>query len=388
MHWNKNSSPLSLICDIGSASVAIAVVDSSKSIPHIVFSETVPLLIGESFNQSELEKNVYLYFSQAVASVSSALQKELSALPDKRITHASIVFSSPWYATKISTVIIEKSKAFLLDEKTVEDIIFDEERKFEQEALSGGYAAHFKQDLHVIERELVRVKLNGYETTNPYLKKVLHAELSIGMSLVPHKLLLTLVTMLKDTFHIEHSRSYTFPLVSFGTISTLFPHDTDFISLDITGEMTDVTYVEDHSIIGSHSFPFGRNELVRNVCTKLGISPDLALSYFSLQTAGTLDAEVQKALQGVLGSYLHTWYGVLEKTPVFIRAKEKGTKRIFLTAHADVSDIFMNYIIKDSRDHFLPLFISDTALDPFISYEKHVTHDPFIAIDTLFLHTK
>ena len=65
MFWNSELSPLKLICDIGSATVSLAVVDTSKKIPEIVFTTKVPLVVQEIFDQdknlvAKVKKTLYV----------------------------------------------------------------------------------------------------------------------------------------------------------------------------------------------------------------------------------------------------------------------------------------------------------------------------------------
>lgn len=388
MFLDNSSSPLKLVCDIGSATVALALVDTSKTTPEILFTTKVPMVVQEIFDQDKLEQALIAFFDQAVKKVTDALHSELAHIPFKHIGSASLVFSSPWYATKISTIVMQKDEPFLLDQRGVEEIVEQEEKKFEQEALHGAYSNLGKRDMHVIERELIRVKLNGYETASPYLKKVSNAELSVAMSLVPHNLLLSLVTILKDTLHITRTKSFTFPLVSFGAMQTLFPHETDFLLVDVTGETTDISYIEDNIIVGSHSFTLARNSLIRTVSEKLQLPSDMTLSHLSLYAKGTLEASEKDKMATILDGYFMRFNEIFSKAPIVLRAKEKGVVRVFLTVNDDVADIFMVQFGKPELKRFSPFLISDTALDPFVVYSKHIPHDPFLSVETIFLQSR
>ncbi len=388
MFLDNSSSPLKLICDIGSATVALALVDTSKTTPEILFTTKVPMVVQEIFDQDNLEQALVAFFGQAVKKVSEALHTELAHSAFTHIGSASLIFSSPWYATKISTIVMQKDEPFLIDERGVEEIVEQEEKKFEKEALSGAYSNLGKRDMHVIERGLIRVKLNGYETASPYLKKVSNAELSVAMSLVPHSLLLSLVTILKDVLHISSTRSFTFPLVSFSAMQTIFPHETDFLLVDIAGETTDISFVEDNIIVGSHSFTLGRNSLIRTVSEKLQLPSDMTLSHLSLYAKETLETSEKERMTTILDEYFKRFDEIFGRAPVVIRAKEKGVVKVFVTVNDDVSDIFMAQFAKPELKRFSPFLISDTALDPFVLYSKHIPHDPFLSLETIFLQNR
>jgi len=386
MLWNNKKAKLSLICDIGSATVSLAVVDVTTVKPIVLFTTMLPIKIEDVYNSKKLESNLFSYFEEALKNVSSAFRSEMKTLSEKQIREAVLIFSSPWYIAKTRTISIKKENSFFLDTHTVEDLINAEEKKFGHEAISGTYESIGNRDVRMIERELVRVKLNGYETTNPYLKRVRSAELSIYMSLVPHAILKTITDLLADKMHVGNIKAFTFPLVSFGTIRKLFPKEVNYFLVDVAGEMTDVTCVREQIIIGSSPFPTGRNALIRDVAKKMNVSSEIALSHLTMYANDVLEDGVKKELQYVLDIFFADWKRQYMKIIKSLDPVISIGGKVFLSVDCDVSGLFLknlNNVSAVSTNDVL--FLSNELLANEISYGKHIKHDPFIGVETVFL---
>jgi len=386
MLWKKNKANLTLVCDIGSATVSLAIVQITNIKPVILYTTIVPIKVDEVYEPSKLEANLLVFFAEAIKNVSAAFRSELRTLSEKQIHDAVLVFSSPWYVAKTRSVSIEKSTPFFLDAHTIEDLINSEERKFEEEALSGSLDVIGNRDVRMIERELVRVKLNGYETANPYLKRVQYAELSLYMSLVPHDMLKTMTDLLADRLHIGKTKAYTFPLVSFGAIRKLFPHESNYLLLDVAGEMTDVSCIQERIITGSKAFPTGRNALIREVAKNMHVSNEIALSHLIMYGNNALEEKVTKELQYILDTFFGNWKKEFTKVTRALDSNNNQNSRVFLSINGDVSGLFLQNLHNVSAiDEHDAVFLSDEVLGNNVAYGKHVETDPFIGIETLFI---
>jgi hypothetical protein len=386
MLWNNKKTNLSLICDIGSATVSIAVIDFTAAKPLILFTTIVPIKIEDVYNAKKLESNLLSYFEQAIKNVSVAFRSELKTLSEKQIREAVLIFSSPWYIAKTRNITVNKQNAFFLDAHTVEDLINAEEKKFEHEAISGTYKSIGNRDVRMIERELVRVRLNGYETAAPYMKRVRNAELSLYMSLVPHTVLKTITDLLADKMHVGKIKAFTFPLVSFGAIRKLFPHEVNYLLVDVAGEMTDVTCVRERIVIGSKPFLSGRNALIRDVAKKMNVSSEIALSYLSMYASDALEEVVKKKLQYSLDIFFADWKKQYIQVIKFLDPATSDGGRVFLSVDGDVSGLFLKNLNNVSAINAIDaIFLSDEVLANSLSYEKYIGHDPFIGIEAVFL---
>jgi hypothetical protein len=376
----------SLICDIGCATVSASFVRfSQKTKPAILASVSLPLSINEvsldanleAKVMSLLEKAITLLVSQEIPKLGSAVIKE------KNVDYAQVVLSSRWYISKLANITISKDKSFKLDESTLHDTLNEQERIFEEEALSGVYQPLTGVDIHMIEREVLAVSLNGYDAPNPYDKLTRYAELSLYMSLVQQKFLKKVSEIVKKHFHIHEIQFHTSPLVFFRTIPLLFPHENEALLVEVSGESTQVSFVVHNSIVESNNFSNGRNTTLRDIMNKLGVTQEIAISSVRLSEVGTLDKDAETNLQNVLLNDATNW----NKELTDILNKEKDHVIVpavcFLVCDEDVSGIFQKRL-KDvgasfGISHIIP--VTATLLNTHVTVGKFV-----VASDASLLH--
>jgi hypothetical protein len=388
MFWSNSSQKLSVVCDVGSASVGVAYVLFSKNRkPKILSSVRVPIAI-QATPEAELEPAIARFLDDAF----TLLTKQKPICEDvqnisKKVDHVFVFFSSPWYVSKTRTVLLQKDKPFLLKKDSIEALVVEEEQKFQKDVLDGKYEHVSKSETSPIERELVRVKLNGYETVNPYMKEASNVELTLFMSLALRTVLGMARSLAQKHFHTDEVFAHTFPLASFGAIRSMFPHESDFTLVDVAGEVTDITVVRSSVIAGSESFSLGRNSLVRNVGALFGIPSEIALSFLGMYEGDTLEASARVSMEKVVGDFASGWLAKFLESKRVISPTAFSTEKIFLTCDDEVRVLLTNTLMKNTEGgiSFAPVGLSPASFAQTIEYAKHVSQDPFIALETAFL---
>ncbi len=386
--WKESTSKFSIICDIGSASVALALVSFEEGAkPTIHASVRIPISIQKVPISKDLETALIRFLEDAFKVLPTELLKknETKSLI-KKIESVHAIYSSPWYVSKTEIIHIKKDKTFHLRPEDIEKIIDEEEKKFETDAITGKYDSLFNKDIKMIERELIKVKLNGYETSNPYQKDVLHADLYVYMSLVPYRILQKVRDLSEKYFHAKNFSHHTFPLTSYDGVKNYFPSELDFILLDIAGEMTDVTLVNNGMIVGSVAFAFGKNHCIREAAKKFGVLPEIALSFIRMSYEGGLEESLASEVNFFLDNYKMIWsenfsFALQKINPSVI------PKKTFVTVDQDISQVFLSILNThvENSSSFSPVEFSETLFAEHLLYEKFVERDPFIALETLFI---
>lgn len=384
MFWNKQSlKKISLVCDIGSASVGMALVDFGSSKPTVLSVSRIPISIQEEFKPETLEKQLVIFFDEALRIMSESL-KEVS-LKNKVNNHVDIAhffFSAPWYISKSTSLQIEKDKAFVLDQHSLETLIEGEEKNFRQE-LSSKNENSFIGDMAVIERELLSIELNGYETDKPFLKKINNASLSLFISVISHRLLKIFEEKVKTAFHIEHIFAHAFPLAVFRALKLSLPEENKFVFFDITGEATDIILVENSSIIHSASFSLGRNAFLRSIAKAFDVPYEVALSFVSLFASGQLDESTRAKFEIAQKSFSSLWKEEVLKALSVNKQDSVLSQRFFVTIDDDVAPIFMHILKNITADERNVFRITQNAVKEKLSYAKYVREDPFLALGIL-----
>lgn len=381
---------LSIVCDIGSASVSAGLILFSEgNKPVVLYTVRIPLLIQESPDTNSSEQVMIRFLEETFKHVvkEMASRPEMKAIKNKKVEDVYAVYSSPWYVSKSTEISISKKEPFILDKNLVDKMIKDEEKKFEEEAISGTYDSVRRRDIKMIERELVRIKLNGYETSNPFLKGITSAELSLYMSLVPHSILLKTRELVEKYFHTKTIFSNTFPLVSYGAVGHLFPHESDYILLDVAGEMTDVSLVRNGVMIGSDSYPIGRNSLIRAIGKKLKVLPDIALSFIDLKASGGLEEATDLEVSSVLNNSSKEWHQYFIKSLNKLSSLKPPPLRLFISVDTDISNIFLHQLKEGdgSTPRWMIIELNPALFAEKLLFGKYVFPDPFISLETIFI---
>lgn len=384
MFWKKTllNKKIALICDIGSASVGISICDFASKIPNVLLSTRIPISIQNNFNATELESLATSFFNEAVKLVDDSRKKNFLSQFAVHIDVVHIFFSSPWYVAKNSSVQVVKEKPFLLDQHELEEIIRKEEKEF-QDDLRNTKTIVELGDIAVIERELLSVKLNGYETKNPILKKATDIDLSLFMSVAPHRFIQNFFNKLSSTFHTTQVFAHAFPLAVYRSMLLVNPHEKRYLFLDIAGEMTDIIMVYDGIIQYSGSFSLGRNELVREISRSLSEPFEVVLSLLSLYSNKSLDDEMTKKIDSAVQNFFKNWRNEIEQ---ILKTNNESTdfpQRVFVTVDDDVSFVFLRALKNATADERSVFQLTNTIVQNAISYDKHVIHDPFLALEAI-----
>jgi len=389
--WKSRNETLCAICDVGSATVSAGLVlFSQDKKPSIVWTTRVPYSIGEKPDIRHLEAVMFelleTAFTQIVSEGLPFIHKQ--GIREKKVEHLFITLASPWFSAKASSVSIHEDEPFILDEKIISDAVRDEERKFEEEAVRGLYEQVRNQDIRMIEREVVRVLLNGYETKTPYDKYARFAELSLYMSIIPERILSGIQKLAREHLHTDRCTVRTFPLSFFAAVTNLFPHNYDYLLADIAGESTDVSLVKNGTIVETASFGFGRNSLVRALMQELRVDEEIAFSYLHLDASNSASAELRAQIQSVITKHMDSWSLGMKSLLQNLQKRNTIPHACFTLWDEDVSVPFSVALqgVASTCGITHTVQLKSQVLEAHVETRKSATPDIFIAIEALHRH--
>lgn len=369
-----------LICDIGSGSVALALVSESQKREVLLLKRS---RIGVHENPKRRKDDTDSI--SALKQMSKEFSAQLHELQKTRpfyMKRAHIVFSSPWYISKTIAKEIKKDRPFVLDSHVLSEIIDQEEKHFEQLVASDHSDRYSGKGIHMIEREVMRVALNGYSTTDPYLKKASRINFSLYMGIIAYDFLLTVDTILRNTFHLSKVTAHTFPLLAYKAISEIYPHEKHFVIIDFGAEATDVSFVEEGVIISSESFSFGRSHIIQNISKDLAVPIDVAESYIKMMKEGVLETETAQDVTHSISKSLVFWIERWNDMCLRNNCADIQSKKIHITIKNDVSSFVTEVIQKELHCEVFVLSSDSTGLK--VSF-KGVPYDASVAVSAIAL---
>jgi hypothetical protein len=381
--FSSKKPKIAIVFDVGSSSVGVAaIILSSHGKPKVVFSAREQMVFQED-----------LKFDRLVSSMLGTLEKvartlERVALPPHSGKSFSVFFASPWYAsqTRISkntfavpTLITDKL-LHDIQEKEVEDF-----KAFEMKNLG--------KDAMVIERQNIQVKLNGYETSAPEGKVASTLQTSLYISIAPQKIVHAVKEKISGIFHNRSVSFYTFSFSSFAVVRDIFFHKKSFFSLDISGEVTDVSIVRDNVLQETRTFPKGKNFLLRKIALGIGAPYAEAFSYFTMAVSKKLTESESEKAKKIMSAAGKEWLSDLRGS--LYELSRDGNflpNDMFFAADEDVSEWFAENIedqempeITIAEKTFTVRHLDAVFLSPFCESGQGVVRDLFLMIEAVFL---
>ena len=387
--FRKKEDELSILLDIGNGSINGAIVLFTKNkIPRFIFTGEVPFSIPLQPSAPELSAEMKILLNKILDYlIKNGLSKMTFA---KKIEKVLVTFSSPWFALKTKHINLVQQNYFLITKDFLDDIIEKEKKVFEK-LLSGEDSPN--KSFEIVEKSIVHTKINGYEMSNSLGRKTKNFDAYLCLSVVGKSSIDIVHNAILKNSHIpaDMVSIHTFPVVSFIVVRDIFSANSDFIIMDITGEVTDLTLVEDNVVIKSISMPSGRNFIIRQIAKKLDLSAEIAESNFHLYAEGKLDEKTKIQIQTILLDVEKEWSIYLESAIQEFSSQKNIPSTVYLTVDSDVAPIykdFLSLVKTDSTAEFRKnmnlIHINKETLSHFYETQTEVEVNEFMAILAVF----
>ena len=373
-----------LLIDIGNGSVGGAfVLFRSGHLPKILYALRLPISVSEKTNASKLLDNITIL-----------LGKLLGILVKTGFTVSSVFisFSSPWVFLKTKHITVSQNKSFVITKAFILDIVEKEEKVFQKE-LSKDSPIGYLGQFYTIEKSIVHTKINGYSINDSIDKKTKTFDAFLCLSVVEKTFSDKVDDIILKHTHIgkEKILMHSFPLISFSVIRDIFSDSSDFIIMDITSEVTDMTLVKDNIITQTVSFPFGRNFIIRQIAKGFSVSNEIAESMLHIYSRNKTDSFTSSRIQEVLKDILQEWSIYFEDTFLALSTEGLLPKKVYITADSDIAFIAIEFLkleIMDSTADFRKnldiTYIDYKILSNFYESDPKVFKDEFIDILAVF----
>lgn len=391
-----------IVFDIGSGSVGAALaVLSPGEVPKILYSTRNAISFHKTTPRfPQLTKSMLATLLNTMLEVQMVipqlLEKEGISQRDKLVDHVLTVFSSPWSIVEIKTLSIEKEKPFMLTQQVTERFVREEVSKFIGENTKKTTIKSENRNLASVDCEIIQITLNGYQTSNPYHKYIKKAHIYLGLSAVSREVYDKTSEIVEELLDDKNGDLHAFPLASFLAARDVFKKGDDFILLDISAEMSDISLVENGALVHLVSFTKGRHLIFREISKSLKVSLEETRSLLHLYFSGKMGQKQKQELMVVMELVADEWTDSLSGALKAVRGKRGLPKTLLLTADQDLSGWFKKVLEKFPSQN---LIFSDTHFDVTVLdsayFANHITGgggewglDPFLALDILFYKRK
>jgi len=373
-----------LVFDIGSSSVGGALFEVQKSsTPKILMTLREPINLEEEINPDKLLSLT----TKALESVANKMHKALVGRP----AEIFCALSSSWYASQTRVIKFQKNTPFIFNAKLAESLIQKEIDIFQTENIKN--FPHSDNKIRLVEWKNIKTILNGYVTLDPLGKKTKSVEMSVFISIAQESFLTHIEETIYKSFHLKEIGFISFALVSFTIVRDMLSNRENFILMDITGEITDISIVNKGVLFNSVSYPLGTNFFIREISIALGVSLDEGKSMLSLFRDGHAEASVEKKLVPIIDRMKKEWLNQLSKSLIDLSENLSVPRDIFVTVDSHLQNFFSD-IIKNEQfgQHALSyskwhiVFVDAKTLYGAVSFETNIDRDPFLAAEAIYLN--
>lgn len=389
--FNTSSSETSILVDVGNGTITGALVEfNTNNKPKFIYNSKNYFSVSEQVDVVKLELEMIGLLEKTLSQiVKNGVKSQYLTNKSKKITRILISFSSPWYLSKTKNINLSNEKEFVITESFLNDVLHKEVSLYKQE-LEKEYEG---QNFEVIEKSIIHGKINGYSLDNSIGKNTKKFDASIYVSAV-HKVFLEKVfEIIHKVTSLTHKNIHlsTFPLVSFAVIRDYFTKETDFLIMDITGELTDITMVKGEIVDRTVSMPSGKNFLIRQVSKNINVSSEIAESTLKMYTNKKLDEQNSTKVREVLSSSEKEWSIYLENALMELSPTLTLPSTLYLTVDSDYYSIFESFLTTAKMDQTnlfrKNLKISRIDISTLATFYENITGftlDEFIVLISLF----
>jgi len=271
----KDEGGVIAIFDIRSASVGGALVLLRKNKkPRVLYSVRKPIAFVEKLEVDKFTSSMLRALNLVVDDIQKkgVVHLNFRVLQNKEVKEAFCFFSSPWYASQMETVKINEKEPILLTREIIQSLVQKEKEDFEN-AGSGVFGGG--SGVEIIDNKIIQFRLNGYKTENPFKKKVKQVEASVFMSLLSADIADKVEKTVLKAFHLDKIHMHSSALTNFLVLRDMFEAEDDSIIIDVSGEVTDISYTKNDVLKEVQSFPMGKNSLIRGIVDSFKIDTEV-----------------------------------------------------------------------------------------------------------------
>ncbi|KND47347.1 MAG: hypothetical protein AB199_02880 [Parcubacteria bacterium C7867-004] len=370
--FGKKTESIALI-DIGSGSIGGGYAHFSEgAIPVMYYSVRIPIEAAEGEELTDAMLRTLLTVEQLLTHEGApAMRRETGSGHADRIL---VSLGAPWQETKVVTKHIQQPHPFLITPALLTNAANE---------IAGDQPGRVESG-----RSVIATILNGYEIGEPFGKRANRADFVILSSSVDKRAHDAVRKSLRHAFHAHDIEVTAFAPAAYAVFRDLYPHQKDFIILDVSGAATDAAFVKRGLLSGVTSVPHGLDNLFKASREAAQSAAPAASAINLLDKSGSDEFTARSA------EAQREWLGGLRDVFAAFAAEQALPRTLFLMADDGARD-FLKRILESSELRSLwlseePLSIvpvSSQNLSTRVSARGLATADLFLGILALF-HAK
>lgn len=315
--FGKAKESFCLAIDIGTASISAVLFSCKKDgKPDII-------KIFRKYHKHSLSREGTAFQKSALRDL-MLLFKEVERLyPRIVVNEIRIGLASPFYLARTLTLSAKHDAKEKITENDINRIIQKGSKEIEQDFL--------ENTLKVFETHISRLTLNGYELARIVGRQAEDIALTIRYAAVKKEFLKTLSERLASATKAANIRFFTFPVIYFSVFHDLISQKKEpLLFLDIGGETTEITLVENATIREVSTLPIGVLNFIYRIAEKFNTDNDSASALLKRYSGGTLEGEAAETIKTILKNEIQKWRPAFARMFEAIESKLSTTLTVFI----------------------------------------------------------
>ncbi len=381
----KPRASFNLALDIGNGSIGGALFEVVSGEPRVFYSARDPVAFQENLTVERLTAGMLSTLKSSVALV----EKYYSGLSAAReLKNIGVFFSSPWHSSETKVLTLDLTIPTVITKTMIEKLIATEDAVFRGHVARDGGKG--KQP-SLLERMTMGFRLNGYPTAKPYGQKATEVSAVMFESLVSRKIRDTVRHVLERLHPTGTLSYYAFPAAAQVVLRELSGLS-QFVTVRIGGEVTDVMLVRDGVLAATATFPTGRNSLERKLKRFYATHPHCALaSLIALRRDSAIGTKDSAIVDEALRSTKQAWLDSLRKVCADFSRGGFLPRTVFVFEEEGAHSPFPDWLAETPSELFgrnEPITV--TMLDRnsasfFVGHEIQKEPDVALAIEAAFM---
>lgn len=241
------------------------------------------------------------------------------------VKHVFVSIGAPWQESEVRVETIEQEKPFFFTKQLLESA--KRKNPVPEGKIESG-------------ESVVATILNGYESRQPFGKRVKRADLVILSSALDREIVAAVEKTLRRTYHTHNIHMTAFAPVAYEVLRDLYPHQNEFLVFDVAGTATDVVFVKGGLLIDVKTLDAGVHDLLHAARTSgvTGIDAD----------SGTIiDPSRNARFASKVTEVQAAWLETLRSTLTDFSTRHPLPRTIFLLADGETRDFLKRLLDSD-----------------------------------------
>jgi cell division ATPase FtsA len=180
---------------------------------------------------------------------------------------------------------------------------------------------------------------------------------------------------------MENIWCHSLSLSLLSVIRNIFPHKEDFIHIDISEEITDISVVKENIMTSSISIPFGRNDFMREMSTTLKATKEITDSMLKMQSGKNNDDLASLKLAVAMDKTAANWLAKIFEILDSLKGKMYVPEDVFLIANSDLVTFLKD---KLEKHDFKVLLVDNKKIKPPMSGDDLIFKLELMFLDNLY----